>query len=201
MIDKGKRGACSGVLIEPDLVLTAAHCLFGPKQNGRLKTDNIVFRTGAYPGRPSVERGVAEFVRHPLFLAAQRAGQPENRFDFGLVRLDAAVPEYVARPLAVREIEAAVGDTLLIASFPRGRGERARERRCPILATAPDLLLVECVVVSGESGAPVLWRDGETWVVGAVLLATSTINGRPAGLAARQVGDRIDAMKPMLGAS
>ncbi len=50
----------------------------------------------------------------------------------------------------------ATGERLLIASYPGGRGERARERLCPAITTSVQVATLSCIVVSGESGAPVL---------------------------------------------
>ena len=201
LLQKGKGGFCSGVLIEADLVLTAAHCLFGKVDGRALEASDIVFRTGAYPGRIAEERRGIAFVRHPLFIIAKRAGQEETAFDLALVRLDEGVSDTVATPLQVRKANANKGDKFLLATWPRGRGERARERQCPLLAQDFDRLLVECVVVQGESGGPVLWREGDTFFLDAIMVATTKINDRPAGLAVRRLQDRIDAMMALLSAS
>lgn len=194
LIEKAS-GACSGVLVAPDLVLTAAHCLFGEVdgQNGDLT--GFTFRTGAYPAHPSISRGVNAVLPHPLFMFAKRAGQDELRYDYGLMRLESPIPTSVAIPLDVADVVVGPGDSVLLASWPRGQGKRARERRCPVLQQSPNQLLVECVVVKGESGSPVLGRRGDEWVVLGVMVATTRIEGRPAGLAVRRIPERLDALQ------
>ena len=49
-IDFGRSAFCSGTLIAPDLVLTAAHCLYRPGSDRLWPTDSIRFHAGLRDG-------------------------------------------------------------------------------------------------------------------------------------------------------
>ena len=182
VLDLGERGACTGVLIEPDLVLTAGHCLAGA--GGRkFAPEQLSFRTGAYPGHQAHSVLGRDFAVHPFHLDDRGSQQERLRYDAALVRLESAVPAYAAVPLPVIE-----GDRLvtspIIASYRGGAADRARERRCAILDRAPSLMRLICEVRQGESGSPVIVDGPEGLGVYGIVSASSKVQRTEVALAA-----------------
>ena len=186
---------CSAALIAPDLLATAGHCIAG-KTLGEDDT-TVVFRTGAYPGHPSVEREAVALHVHPLFLIGRSIENKNLGSDIGLIRLAAPIPANVARPFAL--ISAAqAGERVLIASYPGGSGDRARERKCPVLDLRATVMLLSCVVNPGESGSPVVRiTEGEPELLG-ILVATGRDGHQPFGYAVLSQA-RLGQMRAIFG--
>lgn len=147
------RGGCTGVLIAPDLVLTAGHCLANP--NGRKKDAlTVEFETGRYPGQPArVVSGAASEV-HPLWFGETRETVRVIGHDIALLRLAAPLDDDVA-PLRIGA-PAREGERLMIASWFGKDARRARERFCVAVEARDPVAILGCRVDGGESGAPVL---------------------------------------------
>jgi len=160
-LDLDGRGACSGTLVAPDLVLTAAHCLVSEADRRKLVGDRIAFRPGRSPGLPAPESYPGRIAAvHPVWGFGIGPMPARMGFDFGLLRLAAPVPDTVARPLALGALPR-LGDFLFIAGYRAGRGEVARQRRCEVIEANHAFAALGCEVDSGESGSPML-RAGRT---------------------------------------
>jgi protease YdgD len=154
---------CTGVLVAADLVLTAAHCVRGAVET----PGTIRFEAGWSAGGLSGQRQGAAVILAGEAAAQGLAGLEE---DVALVVLDAPLPPGDFPPL--RLSVPGPGPFTLIG-FDRSAPNLPRAGLCRPLAKPPGLMALDCPVVSGNSGAPLLQRDGEDWRVVAVMVASA----------------------------
>lgn len=148
-------GSCSGVLVAPGFVATAAHCVPGALDDG--PSDNVAFRASPPAAAVAVTAGVV----HPFYDPEAHRADWKYRFDLGLLVL--ADPDY-GRDLGVLPLgdEAEPGETLFLVSWRMSDGERPRQRACPVLSIGMEgLVTLACDVKGGESGAPLFRKTDD----------------------------------------
>lgn len=146
LVHKERGSLCSAVLIEPSVVVTAAHCV--PKGDARL----VSFELPSGETRDLVP--IERFVIHPFYADFQEQRYRRLRFDIAVGQLSEPIDSSDMKPASLGG-EARVGEALFIASWPRGSGPRPRQRRCFVIdGVVPAVVTLGCRVRGGESGAP-----------------------------------------------
>ena len=173
-------GFCTAALVAPDLVVTAAHCVFARRTGNRLRADRVHFVAG-YRQRKFAGHARAERITiHPDYAYARRIQASGVATDLALVKLTGPI---AAPPFAVTP-DVRSGDAVAILSYGRDRPEiPSIQSPCHVTRRVGAVLVMDCDVTYGVSGAPVFRHVGGEWRIVAVVSAMGTENGRPAAYA------------------
>lgn len=169
---------CTAVLIAPDRVLTAAHCLVDQVNGTWVTARRVEFFAGQDGARYTQKRRARQILGHPRFDPALWSEEDGLRF-FELldaVETDIAVVE-LARPirniapLPVSDTAAFAGPVAMYG-YADESGDRLKPYSgCLLLYRAEDSVSLTCEVEPGVSGAPMLgWHEGQWQIFGVASL-------------------------------
>lgn len=187
-LDIAQHGMCTGALIAPDVVLTAAHCLYDRDSRRLIPASQIEFQAGLRHGRASAYRSVRLAVSHPDYVY-EPDGRPQVKNDIALLRLDRPIDNGRVIPFGIASMPAK-GDAVGVVSYAHDRSDTpALQEPCHVLARQFGSVVLSCDVDFGSSGAPVFSiEDGVARIVSVVS-------------AKAEVGERRVALGSSLGRS
>ena len=154
-LDNREGGFCTGTLIAPDVVLTAAHCVYDLDSGVLMGTGTMTFRAGLTRGQSAAERAVVQVVPHEGFNPKEGLNAENVIHDVALLRLETPIPVQEVPPFVVHAGPIEKGPVSTV-SYGRGRADRlSRQKQCAVLERYDRLIAMDCDVTFGSSGAPV----------------------------------------------
>ncbi|MCK0171827.1 S1 family peptidase [Aliiroseovarius sp. S1123] len=173
---------CTGSLIDENLVLTAAHCLFDRDSGERFKLSEIEFLAGWRGGRASAYRGVRRAVVHPGFEFTPEKGPTRVANDLALLELDTPIRNMSVKPFKTFS-RPRKGAEVGVVSYAHDRLESpSLQETCKVLARQGGALVLSCTVDYGSSGAPVFVIEGGEPRIVSVISAKAMVRDIPVSL-------------------
>ena len=181
-LDIGGTGFCTGALIAPRLVLTAAHCLYDRDTKQRIDHSGVQFLAGWRNGRAGAYRDVRRAVVHPDFIYDGDVSSDRVRNDLALLELQRPIRNTTIQPFSTAA-RPRPGDSVGVVSYAKDRSEApSLQEVCKVLAQQEGVLVTSCSVDFGSSGAPIFtFHEGEAHIV-SVVSAKAEVDGQRVSL-------------------
>jgi protease YdgD len=160
---------CTGALVGPRTVLTAAHCLVAARSRNLARPGGVHFLLGYRQGEYVAHARVASYRIGPGYEGAR--GGPATS-DWAVLTLATALP--ADRVLPMLKEAPAPRTPLMLGGYQQDRPEVVlADTNCRALGLkrlgGAALLLHDCAGTRGSSGAPLLARDTDgRWAIAAI---------------------------------
>lgn len=160
---------CTGALIAPDLVLTAAHCLYSKATGTLLDVEAIEFRAGWRNGRAEAYRSVRRAVQHPDYKFGAHKGAERVINDLAILQLHHPIRNTSVVPFETAG-QVRDGSQVGVVSYGKDRAQApSYQQMCSVMGEQRGVYVLSCDVDYGSSGSPVFsLENGQVRIVSVV---------------------------------
>ena len=176
-LNNGVGGSCTAAVIEQDLALTAAHCIFNRRMARFLPASSLHLLLGFKRGDYAAHALVNSYSIGPGYDPTMETQTIDS--DWALLKLTDPLPVTI-RPLATIDTLPLTGTHLMMGSYARGRRYvMTVDTDCRLMGKSSKRTLLEhnCRVAPGSSGAPLLMMNHNTAVIVGMQIAIGKLNG------------------------
>ena len=186
---------CTGTLVAPSVVLTAAHCLYSHRLQRYYPPTAVHFLAGYSRERYLAHRRARQVLPSPDFDPNGRSAVDMAGHDWAVILLDGPID---IPPLRLGAEVVAPGQPVVQAGYSQDRAHiLSVDPGCRVLGPirGTPLIAHDCDAVGGDSGSPILVDRGDGPEVVAIHSATSRDFGLavPVSVFGDAVRDHLDA--------
>lgn len=193
-------GFCTGALIAPNIVLTAAHCMYHPQKGTLLRPGEIEFLAGLRSGRAVAQRRARRVVVNQDYTFGRDLNLDKISDDIALIELEHPITTNSVKAFPVYE-NLKTGDAVKVVSYAEDRAEAPSiEEPCQVLGINPNALILSCNVDYGASGSPVFVIHQGQAKIASVVSAKAIVKGQKVALGA-SLGVALEKLRAQLRAS
>ena len=178
-------GFCTGTLISPTRVLTAAHCIYDQSTGERAAPGDIMFLADFRNGKAEATRKVRRTATHPRYSIFAEDAVTGVSYDMAILELDSPIQLAGIRPFELAT-QPERGNGVSVVSYAANRSETpSLEELCHVLARKDATVVLSCDVDFGSSGSPVftIGPDGIARIV-TIITAMVWVEGEKVALGA-----------------
>jgi trypsin-like peptidase/VWA domain-containing protein len=166
---EGNVSTCSAALIEPDLILTAGHCVGDNDEAVITGSFTLDFQTDAAGNRPAGYNPrffkLKRLVKTGFAVPGVGAGVSTGTgLDYAVIQIETPPAGLGVPPLAIRSSVPATGEELFVVHQPRGTAKKVSRKptdpTCQVLSISGNTMNYACDSDNGSSGSPVFDATG-----------------------------------------
>lgn len=172
--------SCTGVLIAPSQVLTAAHCVYRGRSDSLVAPTEITFLAGLRLHGTQAIRSARRYVIAPKYEPADKKTGPTPTSvsnDIALIELSQPIDSDIIQPFEIKT-KINGGEQVSVVSYAKGRnGSPAIEDSCDVVRRQFNLIMMNCEVDFGSSGSPVFVREANSVKVASIISSMGDVEG------------------------
>ena len=178
----GAGGTCTGVAVSRTEVVTAAHCLYNRRNDVLLEATSLHFLIGYRQGEYREDLRISKFITGPDY--KPDSTEASERGDWAILTLAHPSAQEI-KPVSLANNPPSIGSRVMVGGFGQPKQFiMTADTDCGVREILPNGLLVhDCAVMPGDSGAPLIRSNGDAIEIVGVNVASAPMYGITAKIA------------------